>query len=406
MSNYVLVGCGFLGKHILTNLLADAAGGADNSVTIIDKIDADKFFTHPQTRIYKKDRRIRYLWQSAKGTASLLKEQAIQDSDGIIITMAIADVPYAMRDPIDTYDSNVMGTLQFFELLRTLGYDKRVIILSSESIYGHQPAEKLPLREDTLPQPVNVYGSSKLAQEQIALTYHRSYGIKTTVIRSATMYGPYCRPTQAIPVFAQQILLDNPVTLMGDKDTEETASRDFISVIDVASAVITALMTPDPIEGEIFNIGAGREVQLLNLVNAMKRLCGKPSDEYDKQGVRKENYIPIKWIPFRAGEKGLRVVLDTTKTKEKLKWEASIDFLEGLRHLIFWAGQDIMKFQPDEMDLLSQILWPHRYTVDPKSKPQKIGETYRMSEEEWAEHKKKQQEELAKAAEKRKSTES
>jgi len=399
MGNYVLVGGGFLGKYIVSNILQKEG----DSVTVIDKASPDSFYSHPQIKNFKNDKRLTYFWQSAGDYVSLLQKSVIQNADGVIFTMAIADVPYAEKSPLDTFNTNVINTLQFLELCRAVGFTGRVIVMSSESVYGHQPEDKLPIDETCLPNPANIYGASKLCQEIVAKVYHSAYNLRVTILRSATMYGPFGRTKQAIPVFAQQILKDEPVTLMGDG----SQTRDFISVTDVADAAVKAVTAPQEqkIEGEVFNIGTGREVSMIGLVNAMKMSLRKPSDEFDKFGVKKEGYVPIKSIPWRPGEQGLRVVLETKKAREQLQWEPHADLREGLCGMIAWIAADVIKYEPDELEIVNQLLYPNRYTIDPKSLPKKIGETMTMTDEEYAEYKRKQVEKLAIAGEKARSKE-
>lgn len=393
---YAIVGGGFLGKYILRALLADSS----NEVTVIDKIATSVFFSHPMVAQYRNDPRVKYVWQSAGDIVNLLQRQVLEECDGgIIFTIAVADVPYSNTSPTDTYHVNVMETVRFFEALRAISYKGRVIVMSSESVYGHQPEDKLPIDEQVLPRPANLYGRSKLCQETAALGYY-DYGIRVTVLRSATMFGPYSRTEQAIPVFAQQILKDEPVTLMGDgKQT-----RDFISVTDVAEAAIKAVQAPAEkmLEGEIFNVGTGRETPLIGLVNAMKMSLRKPSDEYDKQGIKKANFVPINWIPWRPGEQGLRVVLDTDKVKKALDWEPTQDLRLGLCAMIVWVGSDIIHYDKDDLEILNQILYPDKYPYDPDSPARRAGDTMTLTEDQYKDYKRKQEEKLAIAAQKAK----
>src|SRR3954468_10965537 len=156
MSSYILVGGGFLGKYILTKLLEKD----DATVTVIDKAPPDTFYNHPQTKNFKNDKRLKYFWQSSGDYVNLLQNGVLNGADGIIFTMAIADVPYAEKSPLDTYNTNVINTLQFLELCRAIRFAGRIIVLSSESIYGHQPEDKLPIDESCLPNPANIYGAS------------------------------------------------------------------------------------------------------------------------------------------------------------------------------------------------------------------------------------------------------
>ena len=128
-----------------------------------------------------------------------------------------------------------------------------------------------------MPNPANIYGSSKLAQEQIVLTYAKSYGMNATVLRSATLYGPFGRTKQAIPIFVKQMLERKKVSLDGDGSN----SRDFVYVEDTARAIELALYTDKNIKGEIINIGSGKETKFSSLINLIGHTIGlTPDDGY------------------------------------------------------------------------------------------------------------------------------
>jgi nucleoside-diphosphate-sugar epimerase len=362
----LLVGAGFLGKYLLTRILEGYEEYANKNnvdtshnkeiVYVIDKQNPDSLYNFPLLEIFNNKGYVKYFWQSMGDTSTLQKDKVAQDIDSVVITSAIADVPYAMKSPIDTYQTNVINTLQLMEYLRVNDFDGKIIHMSSESVYGHQPADKLPMKEDEIiPNPANVYGSSKLAQEQIITTYAKSYGMNATVIRSATMYGPYSRTKQAIPIFIKQILDGKPITLDGDGSN----SRDFVYVEDVAHAIELALYTDAHIKGEIINVGSGRETRFDNLLNLIIHTVGlKPED------------VKIDYRPFRAGEKGLRVVLDIEKAWKLLKYKPEIPMTgvddSGIKSTIAWVANWILNWQPDEMEALYKNMYPARYA--PKEK--------------------------------------
>src|ERR1041385_225035 len=261
----LVVGGGFLGTYVIEELLKNE----NNQVIVADKKEPGSFFNHPLLIGRANDKNLMYRWASA-GDVLGLKKDFDDGIDNIVYTSAIADVPYAIESPLDTYTSNVMNTLTFFEFLRRTRFNGRIIMMSSESVLGHQPEEKLHLEvkekadgtttsiakglreDDCIPNPANVYGSSKLAQESIARVYHTSYGIRSVIFRSATMFGPYSRPKQAIPIFVRQALEGSPVTLMGDG----SQTRDFCYVTNTSNIIVKTLNNQDnSIEGEIFHIG-------------------------------------------------------------------------------------------------------------------------------------------------------
>jgi UDP-glucuronate 4-epimerase len=357
-----IVGCGFLGKYLLTRML-DAyeekilrnGWSLDDKrgpfAIIIDKANPDSLYKFPLLDKFENKGYTDYFWQSMGDTSTLQKRGFKNKVDDIVITGAIADVPYAMASPVDTYQTNVINTLQFMEYLRVNDFDGRIICMSSESVLGHQSHDKLPLKEDDLvPNPANVYGASKLAQEQIVMTYARSYGLNATCLRSATLYGPYGRTKQAIPIFIRQIMERKPVTLEGDG----SQSRDFVFVEDTARAIELALYTKENIKGEIINVGSGKELKFLNLIHLIRHTLGMKEDE-----------VKINYKPFRAGEEGLRVCLDISKAKKLLNYEPQYPLTgidsSGLKTTIEWMANYVLNYDEKEMDDLRRRLYPLRY---------------------------------------------
>ena len=359
----LLVGSGFLGKYFLTRMfegfeqyLAQNPSKEELDrlnvpiATIIDKQNPDTLYKFPLLEKYENEEYSTYLWQSMGDVLTLQQEKIHEKVDAVVITGAIADVPYAMKSPLDTYQTNVMNTLSLMEYLRINDFQGKIIHMSSESVLGHQSTDKLPLNEDLVPNPANIYGTSKLAQEQIVLTYARSHGMNATVLRSATLYGPFGRTKQAIPIFIKQILEDKPVTLDGKGDN----SRDFIYVEDTARAIELALYTKENIKGEIIHVGSGKELKFLNLISLIGHMIGRKFDD-----------IKIQYKPYRAGEEGLRVCLDITKAKKLLGYEPQYPMNDidssGLKTTIEWIANWILNFDEQEMDLLRQKMYPLRY---------------------------------------------
>lgn len=355
-----IVGTGFLGKYLLLRCIEGYQEFTKDLpldrpkkqpfVSVIDIAHPDTLFKFPLLDKYENEGYVDYNWLSMGEPTTLKRKQIAQNYENIVITSAIADVPFAMENPILTYQTNVMATLNFMEYLRTEDFKGKIIHMSSESVYGHHPPEELPLKETTLPNPANIYGSSKLAQEQIILTYAKSYGLNATVLRSATMYGPYSRTKQAMPIFIRQILDRKPVTLDGDG----TQTRDFVYVEDTARAIELALYTEKNIRGEIINVGSGKEIAFINLINLIGYTIGLKPEE-----------IKINHRPFRAGEEGLRVHLSIDKAKELLGYQPEYPMTgiteSGLKSTIMWVANWILNYDKKEMEDLDKKLNPLKY---------------------------------------------
>lgn len=329
MVKTAIVGLGFLGSYIARDVLSKE----DNEVVAIDRLPPYVAKASPVLANFEKDPRFVYKWKSMGDVLDLADE--VNTWDNIIITAAIADVPYALANPADTNTINVSNLVNFLEMLRRKDFDGRVILTSSESVYGHQSYDLLPLKETVTPNPVNIYGASKLCQETYVQAYHRSYGLKTVILRSATMFGPYGRLKQAIPIFCMQALKGEDITLEGDGSN----SRDFNYVTNMVDAMKLALEKPG-IDGEIFNIASGDEIKIGGLVAALRHLLKPVSNS---KIVNK---------PWREGEQGLRVALDISKAREKLGYEPMIKTLDGLRSELLWLASDVLLWNEDQMDKL------------------------------------------------------
>src|ERR1043165_4642567 len=217
----LLVGAGFLGTVFASQYLKNEL----NELVIADTRPASDFYEHPliegQTKGLKQGQ-LQYV-NCSSGDPWILLPEFEKGIDNIAYTAAIANVGFAIRNPTLTMQTNANQLLNFLEFLRRVDFTGHFLIMSSESVLGHQPEERLHLdtvekldkdgnptgvtttiprgyREDEcVPKPANIYGATKLMQETLSLAYHSMYGIRTTVLRSSTMMGQFMRMDQAIP---------------------------------------------------------------------------------------------------------------------------------------------------------------------------------------------------------------
>lgn len=348
----ILVGTGFLGSYFADQYLRNEL----NELIAVDLRPFEQVASHPllETHIKHGPKDQFKYYQLSAGDPWKLLPEFDKGIDNIVYTAAIADVPIAIDNPLYTHDANVTQTLRFLEFLRRVNFGGHLIMMSSESVLGHQPQERLHLdimekrdpntgeldgttttiargyREDEcVPNPSNVYGMTKLAQEQYSLTYFKSYGIRTTVLRSSTMIGPYQRMGQAIPMWIKEVLENQTLTRQGDG----SQTRDFIFALNVAKTILKAInVQDDSIDGEVFHVGSGHEYifdqlakQVILMLDADARIINKG---------------------WRPGEKGLRVVLDCTKAVKKLGHDTDFDLTQIIASLAIYIANNVL-FWPD-----------------------------------------------------------
>lgn len=231
-----------------------------------------------------------------------------------------ADVPLGITAPAYTLQQNVVATLALLQAAQRHDGLERLLLQSSEEVYGYCP--RLPLKEEERLNPTNLYGVSKAAQEMLVMAWHHSYGLPVTVVRSSTIFGEGMRRTQVIPIFLAQALRGEPLTVHGDG----SQTRDFHWVDDHVDAMITALTKPEA-AGQIINVGSGEERSVYGLAELCTHIT--------------RSHSGISFEPQRPGEQGLRVVLDITLARELLGYTPKVSFWDGLERMAAWLAKDL-----------------------------------------------------------------
>jgi nucleoside-diphosphate-sugar epimerase len=208
---------------------------------------------------------------------------------------------------------NVLASQRLFEAAAVAG--PRVVFASSSSIYGDAAAYPTP--EETDPRPINPYGITKLACEHLARAYQGEFGLDTVTVRYFTIYGPRQRPDMALPRIVSCLAEGRPFELHGDG----RQSRSFTYVADAVEATIRAMEHARP--GDVFNVGGGEEVSMLDAIEILGRISGRR--------------LELVAAPRRVGDQR-RTSADTTRIRDVLGWSATTSFQEGLEAQWRWAA--------------------------------------------------------------------
>ncbi len=193
---------------------------------------------------------------------------AMEDMDYVFHEAALVSVPRSIKDPRETTEVNLMGTMNILVCARDFGV-KRVIFASSSSVYGDSPG--LPKGEDMRPSPISPYALSKLECERWCEIFGRAYGLETTSLRYFNIFGPRQDPSSeyaaVIPRFIRAVLSDKRPVIYGDGQQ----TRDFTYVGNVVDANLLALKG----KPGTYNIGFGSAVSLNDLAGMINRIAGK-----------------------------------------------------------------------------------------------------------------------------------
>lgn len=191
---------------------------------------------------------------------------AMQGCDVVMHLAALIAIPYSYHSP-DTYvDTNVKGTLNIVQAARELGVE-RVVHTSTSEVYG--TAQFVPITEEHPLHGQSPYSASKIGADQMAISFHRSFGTPVTIIRPFNTYGPRQSARAVIPTIITQCAAGVGTLKLG----ATTPTRDFNFVSDTVRGFV-ALAECDAAVGQVVNIGSGFEISVGDTARLIARLMG------------------------------------------------------------------------------------------------------------------------------------
>lgn len=304
MTKALVTGCaGFIGSHLTQRLLSEG-------VTVIG---IDGFLDN-----YDVAAKLRNLAQIGSHPAFTFHSTMLQAQrwkgwlEGVDVVYHLAALP-GVRNSwgkafTDYVNHNILATQMLLEACLQQPKPPTVVVSSSSSVYGTMQGS---FTDETAPlRPVSPYGVTKESMEQICQVYVKAYGLRVTMLRYFTVYGPRQRPDMAFHRFFRQLMKGEQVTIFGDGQQ----SRDFTYVADAVQANILAAKCAAP--GEIFNVGGDREIKLLDVLAIMGGLLSVTPK-----------------LTFQSGPAGdsKRTCADITLAQTRLGYKPQVPLEEGLR---------------------------------------------------------------------------
>lgn len=248
--------------------------------------------------------------------------------DGVIHLAAESHVDRSIKDPFTFAQTNVMGTLSLLQAAKVSWdgqYDgKRFYHISTDEVYGALKFDGTFFTETTKYDPHSPYSASKASSDHFVRAFHDTFGMPTLVTNCSNNYGPYQFPEKLIPLFINNIRHNKPLPVYGKGENV----RDWLYVVDHARAI--DLIFHNGKVAETYNIGGFNEWKNIDLIwvliKTVDRLLGRPEGTSEKL---------ITYVTDRAGH-DLRYAIDSTKLKNELGWEPSLQFEEGIEKTVKW----------------------------------------------------------------------
>jgi UDP-glucose 4-epimerase len=300
-------GAGFIGSHLVEGLLA-----AGESVRVVDNLA-----TGQRRNLAACEGR--FEWLEGDVADYGVCERAVAGVSAVVHQAAVPSVPRSVAAPRESHESGPTATLNLLEAARRSGSVRRFVHASSSSVYGDAPY--LPKHEGMPPAPLSPYAAGKFSGELYVQVYARTMGLDGVSLRYFNIFGPRQDPSSpysgVISLFAKALLEGRRPVILGDGGQ----TRDFTYVSNAVAANLAALHAKGPLGGAAVNVGTGRRVSLLALLDQMNRALGTE--------------IKPEFGPERAGD-----VRDSEASIERardlLGYEVGVDFEEGLRRTLAW----------------------------------------------------------------------
>ncbi len=299
-------GAGFIGTNFVRFLLKRYP---EVEITNVDKLT---YAGHPgNLSELKDDPRHRFV-QADIADAEKMHE-LVGESDAVVNFAAETHVDRSIVDSTEFLRTNVLGTQVLLEAARQTKLG-RFLHISTDEVYGSIPKPESATETSPL-EPNSPYAASKAAADLLVRSYVVTYRVPASITRSSNNYGPYQYPEKFIPLSITKALSGEKIPLYGDGQQE----RDWIYVDDNCEAIDLVLRQGKV--GEIYNIGAGEEVQNIMLLRQTLELLGKPTSL-------------IEPVTDRPGH-DRRYAMKVGKL-ESLGWKRRHNLEQGLQKTVQW----------------------------------------------------------------------
>lgn len=301
---------GFIGSHLVERLLelgADVRAlvlyNSFNAWGWLDTIDRDKL-------------------KNVEVVAGDIRDphhagEIVRDREILFHLAALIAIPYSYHAPDSYLKTNVKGTLNMLQAARKCGV-KHFIHTSTSEVYG--TAQFVPITEEHPLVGQSPYAASKIAADQFAVSFHRSFELPVTIVRPFNTYGPRQSARAIIPTVISQALSGKKTISTGNV----RPTRDFTFVSDTVEGFIKAAEHEDSV-GKTLNLGSNSEISIEALVKKIGNLMNNSIEIVLDKGRLRPDKSEVD-----------RLWSDNSKAKSILKWEPTISLEEGLELTIEW----------------------------------------------------------------------
>ena len=299
---------GFIGSH-LTEFLVKL--GFD--VVAFDRYNSNNDWGWLENSKYKNDFQV--ILGDIRDYDSVSK--AMADCDAVFHLAALIGIPYSYVSPLAYIRTNIEGTFNVLETAKNIGLEQ-ILITSTSETYGS--AQYVPIDEKHPLVGQSPYSASKIAADQLAISYYRSFNLPVKIVRPFNTYGPRQSARAIIPTIISQILNGKTEIKLGNL----APTRDLTFVTDTCAG-FEEIYKSDSLFGEVTNIGMKAEISIGQLA---KLIASKMDVELSIKSIDER---------IRPGKSEVeRLFCDNTKLSEYTQWKPNYSLEKGIVQVIEW----------------------------------------------------------------------
>ena len=254
----------------------------------------------------------------------------VKSCDYVFHLAALIPIPYSYRVPTSYVDTNITGTLNLCQAAARHGVE-RFLHVSTSEVYG--TARYVPIDEAHPLCGQSPYSASKIGADAIALSFHYAFGLPVVIARPFNTYGPRQSARAVIPTIISQLAAGKTEVKLGDL----TTTRDFNFVTDTCRGMIAAATAAGG-EGEVYNIGSGKEISVGAVAELIAKLMDRPLDITDD---------PERHRPEKSEVR--RLLCDSGKLAAATGYAPDVGLSDGLATTIEWFldPQNLKRYKVD-----------------------------------------------------------
>ena len=316
---------GFIGSHLTELLIKNGY-----EVVAFDRYNSNNNWGWLEKSKYKKE--FKLILGDIRDYDSVSK--AMNGCDSVFHLAALIGIPYSYESPLAYIRTNIEGTYNVLEAARNLEITQTIITSTSET-YG--TAQYIPIDENHPLVGQSPYSASKIAADQLAISYHRSFDLPLKIVRPFNTYGPRQSSRAIIPTIISQILAGRRDIEIGNLKP----TRDLTYVLDTCHGFLE-VFNSNQLFGEVVNIGMNEEIAIGKLAQLIVKISGQD-------------------INIISTEKRLRpeksevdqLLCNNLKLLQKTKWHPTVTLKDGLKKVFEWMEHpdNLALYKPDSYNV-------------------------------------------------------